>query len=193
MYINWVYRVFIITGLRIQALHLVNAQDFTYSKGYLGLLSTLGASLGIITCCAPAVRSTYLLWREASSKRAARNLQIDEENAALRLEISVDIASIITWDDRSARWSIDDCVVDAKSPPYGGLKKHRTIWKVWQRVSCVSIIHEFSIIIMMTLTNRTPSYQERSLVIVILSKMVSSVCISADCRLWIRALTFWRL
>ena len=52
-------RVIIITGLRIQALHMVNAQDFTYSKGYLGLLSMLGVSLGIIFCCAPAVFFLY--------------------------------------------------------------------------------------------------------------------------------------
>ena len=52
-------RVITITGLRIQALRMVNAQDFTYSKGYLGLLSTLGVSLGIIFCCAPVVPFVY--------------------------------------------------------------------------------------------------------------------------------------
>ena len=52
-------RVIIITGLRIQALRMVNSRDFTYSKGYLGLLSTLGASLGIIFCCAPVVPFVY--------------------------------------------------------------------------------------------------------------------------------------
>ena len=56
-------RVIIITGLRIQALHMVNAQDFTYSKGYLGLLSTLGASLGIVFCCAPVVPFLYGRYR----------------------------------------------------------------------------------------------------------------------------------
>ena len=38
---------------------MVNAQDFTYSKGYLGLLSMLGASLGIVFCCAPVVPILY--------------------------------------------------------------------------------------------------------------------------------------
>lgn len=38
---------------------MVNAQDFTYSKGYLGLLSTLGVSLGIVFCCAPVVPFLY--------------------------------------------------------------------------------------------------------------------------------------
>ena len=52
-------RVIITTGLRIQAHHMVNAQAFTYSKGYLGLLSTLGVSLGIILCCAPVVPFLY--------------------------------------------------------------------------------------------------------------------------------------
>lgn len=58
--------VFIISGLRIQALRMVNAEDFTYSKGYLGLLSALGASLGILGaslgitfCCAPAIPVLY--------------------------------------------------------------------------------------------------------------------------------------
>ena len=48
--------VIIITCLRIQALHSVNSTDFTYSKGYLALLSTLGALLSIITGCAPTIR-----------------------------------------------------------------------------------------------------------------------------------------
>ncbi|KAF4635842.1 hypothetical protein G7Y89_g2252 [Cudoniella acicularis] len=47
--------VFIITALRLQALNMVNAEDFTYSKGYLGLLSVIGASLGVIFCCATCV------------------------------------------------------------------------------------------------------------------------------------------
>lgn len=39
-----------ITGLRIDALNMVNSSDLTYSKGYLGLLSEAGAFIGIITC-----------------------------------------------------------------------------------------------------------------------------------------------
>lgn len=38
---------------------MVNARDFTYSHGYLGLLSTLGVSLGIIFCCANVVPFVY--------------------------------------------------------------------------------------------------------------------------------------
>ena len=38
---------------------MVNAQDFTYSKGYLCLLSTLGVSLGTVFCCAPVVPFLY--------------------------------------------------------------------------------------------------------------------------------------
>lgn len=55
-------RVFINTGLRIQALHMVNSSDFTFSNGYLGLLSELGALLGIICCCVPCVAPIYH-WR----------------------------------------------------------------------------------------------------------------------------------
>ncbi|KAI2473859.1 hypothetical protein F4781DRAFT_6301 [Annulohypoxylon bovei var. microspora] len=43
--------VIIITALRIAALHRVNSPDFSYDQGYLGLLSTVGALLSIITCC----------------------------------------------------------------------------------------------------------------------------------------------
>lgn len=45
----------IITGLRIQALHITNSSDFTYSKGYIGLLSVLGGLLGVMTCCVPSL------------------------------------------------------------------------------------------------------------------------------------------
>lgn len=77
-------RVFIITGLRIQALRMVNAQDFTYSKGYLGLLSTLGASLGIIFCCVPSVFVLCLkLWGAYRARaRASMAVHIDEEDPA---------------------------------------------------------------------------------------------------------------
>ena len=47
---------------------MVNAEDFTYSKGYLGLLSTLGVSLGIIFCCAPAVPFVYSHYRPPSAE-----------------------------------------------------------------------------------------------------------------------------
>lgn len=42
----------IVTGLRIAALGRANSPDFTYDLGYLGLLSVIGALLGVITCCA---------------------------------------------------------------------------------------------------------------------------------------------
>lgn len=47
---------------------MVNAEDFTYLKSYLGLLSTLGVSLGIIFCCAPAVPSVYSYYRPPSAE-----------------------------------------------------------------------------------------------------------------------------
>ena len=80
-------RVFIITGLRIQALRMVNAKDFTYSKGYLGLLSTLGASLGIIFCCAPALPVVYHSMRKKLNFPRSRVVQTDEETANPGLEI----------------------------------------------------------------------------------------------------------
>ena len=49
------HSVLIITILRICSLHSVSSPDYTYSKGYLGLLSVLGALLSIITCCSPGI------------------------------------------------------------------------------------------------------------------------------------------
>ena len=58
-------RVMIITGLRIQALHLVTSTDYTYPKGHLGLLSVLGVILGVITGGAPSIT---LIINKMSSK-----------------------------------------------------------------------------------------------------------------------------
>ena len=55
--------MFVITGLRIQALHFVNAPDFSFSSGYLGLLSELGALIGIICCCVPSLRAPFVKLR----------------------------------------------------------------------------------------------------------------------------------
>lgn len=57
---------------------MVNAEDFTYSKGYLGLLSALGASLGITIFCAPVVSIVYQQWRAAFLERASRATHINE-------------------------------------------------------------------------------------------------------------------
>lgn len=62
---------------------MVNAEDFTYSKGYLGLLSTLGALLGIIFCCVPYLRGVYTEMREMLRKRS---LQPEEEVGATSQE-----------------------------------------------------------------------------------------------------------
>ena len=69
-------RVFIITGLRIQALHLTTSADFTYSKGYIGLLSVLGALLSIIFCCVPSI---YGLINLLGARRRDRLARIEEQ------------------------------------------------------------------------------------------------------------------
>ena len=93
---------------------MVIAADFTYSKGYLGLLSTLGASLGIIFCCAPGVPLICQQWREASRKRAfSLRVHIDEEHAATASGIPNETLPPMTEDnahqtnDTSTRSSID--------------------------------------------------------------------------------------
>lgn len=50
-------RVIIVTALRLKALHMVSSPDLTYDKGYLSLLSNLGALVAITTCSAPAIFS----------------------------------------------------------------------------------------------------------------------------------------
>ena len=57
---------------------MVNAEDFTYSKGYLGLLSALGASLGITIFCAPAVPIVYRILREKIREYASTATHINE-------------------------------------------------------------------------------------------------------------------
>ena len=111
---------------------MVDAQDFTYSKGYLGLLSTLGATLGIIFCCTPsAVGISLELWR-AYLERTSTAVHIDEESAVTGRETPdikshpmIDIRATHTH-DKSARWSMDLYVDRTESPPCGGLKRHCT-------------------------------------------------------------------
>ena len=63
---------------------MVNAQDFTYSKGYLGLLSALGASLGITFCCTPSVLTVYRSWR---AKVSSTDVHGTEATAATAFQI----------------------------------------------------------------------------------------------------------
>ena len=104
-------RVFIVTGLRIQALHMANAQDFTYSKGYLGLLSALGASLGITFCCAPSVLGVYRHWRPMLLERVSRLTHVNERSTAVASGIPNAISSPTSENDAadthgSAIWRI---------------------------------------------------------------------------------------
>ena len=78
---------------------MVSAQDFTYSKSYLGLLSTLGASLGIIFCCAPVVPWSYQWWRKWSLKRASKTRLVDEENVDAASETPDAISPPMTEDN----------------------------------------------------------------------------------------------
>ena len=38
----------------------MNAPDFSFSSGYLGLLSELGCLVGVICCCAPYLGPVYI-------------------------------------------------------------------------------------------------------------------------------------
>ena len=61
-----------ITGFRIQALHLSNAADFTFSGGYLGLLSALGALFGIISCCVPSLAPVLKRLRQGHAQSGSK-------------------------------------------------------------------------------------------------------------------------
>lgn len=111
---------------------MVNAEDFTYSKGYLGLLSTLGGSLGIIFCCVPGLYGVYTEIREILRKRglnAVRSRQPDEEVGARSLE-TPNVVSRPTVDDgdilahsRSGRLSLDRCGIISEPEAAHVLKK----------------------------------------------------------------------
>lgn len=111
---------------------MVNAEDFTYSKAYLGLLFTLGAALGIIFLCAPSAVLIYRRLQEAFSKRTRLIDRIDEENAAALSETSDETSLPMTENSatqansKSARWSMDGRVAGAEPPLYGGLQKYHT-------------------------------------------------------------------
>lgn len=111
---------------------MVDAADFTYWKGYLGLLSTLGASLGIIFCSAQFYVSLYHRLREIYLRHTSRLAQIDEESAATDLETPnivshpmIDVRATQNHDG-NARWSMDNIVDGTEPPPYGRLKRHCT-------------------------------------------------------------------
>lgn len=60
-------RVIIVTALRLKALDRVSSPDLTYDKGYLSLLSNLGALVAIATCSAPVAYSFFQrLWKDSS-------------------------------------------------------------------------------------------------------------------------------
>lgn len=111
---------------------MVNAQDFTYSKGYLGLLSAIGGSLAVFFCCAPSMSGLYVRLREASLERKKKAVAIDEESTATTVEdpdgpsLAIPEDSAPTAHGRSARWIVDRCYADAKPPPYGGLRRNHT-------------------------------------------------------------------
>ena len=128
---------------------MVNADDFTYSKGYLALLSELGASLGITFCCAPSMPAVYHHCREAYSQRKKMGtlygrtvvgdrvlfrsrIPVDEENSAINsdtphetpLPMPDDSATKIH--SRSARFNVDGCDADSNPPPDRGLRRIHT-------------------------------------------------------------------
>lgn len=63
--------------MRLKALYLAVSPDFTYFKNYLGLLSTAGAMLGIITCTAFA----YIRLLKENADKLKQGVERLKENA----------------------------------------------------------------------------------------------------------------
>lgn len=66
---------------------MANAEDFTYSNGYLGLLTMLGASLGIALCCVPCsilCTRAVIRWRKSRPHGWATGIHRDIEKNIFR-------------------------------------------------------------------------------------------------------------
>ena len=111
---------------------MINADDFTYSKGYLGLLSALGASLGIIFCCVPSLCGLYFYYRNRSRKREVTTVKVDEESIKNNDEDLAEGPLPMTDDSAtkthggSARFSVDCCGANSKPPPDRGIRRNHT-------------------------------------------------------------------
>ncbi|KAH8690657.1 hypothetical protein BGW36DRAFT_389127 [Talaromyces proteolyticus] len=77
--------VVIITALRLQALHLVSSTDLTHDKGYLSLLSNLGALLAITCCSAPAISAYFVRRQGGFIRRTAAQINSIYIEATSRL------------------------------------------------------------------------------------------------------------
>ena len=115
---------------------MVNADDFTYSKGYLGLLSELGASLGITFCCVPYMRPVFGCSRFRFPKCEMTAGNVDEENAETHDEASNERPLPMTENSatknysKSARFSVDCFDANPIPRPYCGLRRNHTFWDV---------------------------------------------------------------
>ena len=136
---------------------MVNADDFTYSKGYLGLLSALGASLGITFCCAPIMPAVCRHCRRAYSQRKkmatlqgrreggdlvlfSRRVPVDEENKGTNSSAPHETSSPTTDDNAakthggSARFSVDGCDANSIPSPVRELRRNHTSSDVSEQV-----------------------------------------------------------
>ena len=111
---------------------MVNADDFTYSKGYLGLLSALGASLGITFCCAPSLLAVYNHYRHASTKPKKPPVKVDEENIKPHDEVPDEKPVPMTENSATkthhttTRFSVDCFDANSSPSPYRGLRRNHT-------------------------------------------------------------------
>jgi hypothetical protein len=77
-----------VTALRLKALHLAASTDYTYSKSYLGLLSSVGCMLGVVLCNAvalPAILKIVRIW--SRSTVAVHNTTL-ENGVRLQIEFT---------------------------------------------------------------------------------------------------------
>ena len=79
---------------------MINSTDFTFTNGYLGLLSTLGALLGVICCCATSLRPAVNEVREILRAlfRKARKVFFQSEKTDRPETLQTDVTSEIDID-----------------------------------------------------------------------------------------------
>lgn len=92
-----------VTALRLKSLHLAASSDFVYAKSYLGLLSAVGAMLGIMFCTVPQIPNMIrnrkrIRYRAGSidsmDRRRRVSLSLSDENLARSLGYRANPSSV---------------------------------------------------------------------------------------------------
>ncbi|KAF2463436.1 uncharacterized protein BDR25DRAFT_297963 [Lindgomyces ingoldianus] len=114
--------IVIITGLHMKGLTTVDFQDWSYSKGYLGLLSALGSYSSVFLCVVPAIPRMFRNFKERMAERRvdkAKRRETTEKLRSLGLKFSKqaiadpELSAILKEEaiDQEEEISLDDVVM----------------------------------------------------------------------------------